>query len=310
MLSNANSRRDRCKKGIMPDLRQLRAFVTLAETLHFGRAASRLHLSQPPLSRQIMALEKALGVRLVERHSRQVSLTHAGQRFLADARDVLDRLERACRDARRAGAGEIGELALGFMMHAAQTIVPSLARRFMDAFPAAALRLREVMPNALVDELSDGRLDLGIMFPPPPVPGLVFRQAYRERLCVVLDSAHPLAGGATVRRPDLAGQPLILAPAETAPALRGAIETYCREGGFAPTIRVETQLQMTIVSLAAEGIGIGIVPVSMRRLNPAGVCFRELEDAPAVDHVLAWRQDNDNPVLHRFLGMIEAEEAP
>ncbi|CAG4924287.1 unnamed protein product [Acidocella sp. C78] len=301
----------------MPDLRQLRAFVTLAETLHFGRAAARLHLSQPPLSRQIMALEAALGVRLVERHSRQVSLTPAGQRFLADAREVLARFERACRDARRAGAGEIGELALGFMMHAAQTIVPSLARRFMDAFPAASLRLREVMPNALVDELSDGRLDLGIMFPPPPVRGLVFRQVYREHLCIVLSNAHPLALDSAqppardpvVRRADLAGQPLILAPAETAPALRGAIETYCREGGFAPTIRVETQLQMTIVSLAAEGLGIGIVPASMRRLNPAGVCFRALEDAPAVDHVLAWRQDNDNPVLRRFLGMIETGAA-
>ncbi len=287
----------------MPDIRQLRYFIALAETLHFGRAAERLNLTQPPLSRQIMALEKDLGVRLVDRHSRHVRLTQAGLRFVAETREIVTLFDRACRNARRAASGEIGELSLGFMMHAAQTIVPKLARRVMTDLPGVELRLREVMPNILVSDLMAGQLDLGVMFPPPPVRGLEVRPVYRERLCVVLQAGHELAARSLICRDDLVNLPLILTPAETAPALRNVIEEYCHAGGFRPTIRVETQLQTTIVSLAAEGIGAGLVPVSVSRLAPSGVQFCELEEAPTIDHVLAWCAANMNPSLKLFLAM-------
>ena len=293
----------------MPDIRQMRYFVALAETLHFGRAAERLNLTQPPLSRQIMALEKDLGVRLVDRHSRNVRPTPAGLRFLADSREVVTLFDQACDNARRAAAGEIGELTLGFMMHAAQTIVPKLARRFMTDFPGVELRLREMVPNVLVDGLMEGRLDLGIMFPPPPMRGLETRPVYRERLCAVLHAGHDLAGKALIRRQDLATLPLILTPMETAPALRSAIEAYCRAGGFTPTLRVETPFPIPIVSLAAEGIGPGLVPASMRKLTPPGVRFCELEEAPMIDHVIAWRTSNANPALRRFLAATGVDAA-
>src|SRR5882757_7463317 len=159
----------------MIDIRQMRYFVVLAETLHFGRAAERLHLTQPPLSRQIAALEQELGVRLLERHSRQAVLTRAGQRFLEDSRAVLAAFDQACRNARLADRGELGELSVGFMMHAAFTVVPGLARRYVTAYPGIDLKLREAMPSTLVDEVLAGRFDAGILFPPGPVRGLEVR---------------------------------------------------------------------------------------------------------------------------------------
>ena len=127
----------------MIDLRQMRYFVALAETLHFARAAERLHISQPPLTRQIAALERQLGVRLLERNSRRAKLTHAGQRFLEDARLAVAAFDQACRNARLAERGELGTLRIGFMMHAAHTVLPRLARRFMTEHPEVHVELRE-----------------------------------------------------------------------------------------------------------------------------------------------------------------------
>lgn len=285
----------------MIDIRQMRYFVVLAETLHFGRAAERLHLSQPPLSRQIAALEKDLGVRLLQRDSRHAALTPAGQRFLEDARAVLASFDQACRNARLADRGELGELSVGFMMHAAYTVLPGLARRYMAAYPQVRLTLREVLPNSLVDDVLGGQFDAGIMFFPGPVRGLETRGIHREKLCLAVHPSHRLAGEPLVGAGDLAGEPLIATPAEVAPMLREAIAAYCRAGGFIPTIRLETQLQQTIVTLVAERLGIALVPESLRKLGLANVTFRELEDAPDVEHVIAWRPGNLNPTLGPFL---------
>lgn len=156
----------------MVEIRQLRYFVTLAETLHFGRAAERLHLTQPPLSRQIAALESTLGVKLLERNTRQVKLTHAGERFLDDARAILLSLEQACENARLADHGELGELKIGFMMHAAFTVLPKLTKRFIAAHPRVKLHLMEVIPGSIPDEILAGRFDAGILFPPGKARGL------------------------------------------------------------------------------------------------------------------------------------------
>ncbi len=285
----------------MIDIRQMRYFVTLAETLHFGRAAERLHISQPPLSRQIAALEKKLGVRLVERHSRQAILTPAGRGFLEDARAVLASFDQACRNAQLAGQGEIGELSIGFMMHAAYTVVPNLTRRFMAARPNVQILLREVVPSALANSVLAGRCDAAIMFNPGPVRGLEIRPIYRERLCLAVHPSHRLAALDRVVAQDLEGAPLIAAPGEVAPMLRDSIIDYCRSGGFEPMVRLETQLQQTIVSLVAEGIGIALVPQSMKKLNVTGVVFRDLDGAPEIEQVIAWSPGNINPTLRAFL---------
>ena len=285
----------------MIDLRQFRYFVALAETLHFGRAAERLGISQPPLSRQIAALERELGVVLLERRPRQATLTYAGRRFLEDARAVLSSFDQACRNAQLAERGERGELSVGFMMHAAHTVMPGLARRFMASHPEVHVQLREVVPSSLADAVLTGRFDAAILFNPGPLRGLGIRSIHTERLCVVVREDHVLAGRALVDARQLHGEPLIAAPAEVAPLLRHLILSYCRSGGFEPVVQLETQLQQTILSLVAEGLGIALVPESMRKLGVADVVFRDLADAPVIEHVIAWRPGNLNPALRPFL---------
>jgi DNA-binding transcriptional LysR family regulator len=287
----------------MVDIRQMRYFVVLAETLHFGRAAERLHLTQPPLSRQVAALEKELGVRLLDRHSRHATLTRAGQRFLEDSRAALASFDQACRNARLVDRGELGELSIGFMMHAAHTVVPGLARRYMAAYPQVDLRLREIIPSTLVGDVLAGRFDAGIMFFPGATRGLETRAIYCEKLCLAVHVSHDLAGRDHVGPRDLHGQSLIATPMDVAPALRQAIADYCRSGAAVPTIRLETQMQQTIVSLVAENLGIALVPWSMRKLGVADVIFRDLEAAPTIEHVIAWRLGNLNPALPPFLAI-------
>ena len=261
-------------------------------------------MSQPPLSRQIAALEADLGVRLLERNSRHAALTHAGARFLEDARAVLGMFDQACRNARMADRGEMGELSIGFMMHAAYTVVPALARRFMAAYPGVHVSLKEVVPSSLPGDLLAGRFDAGILFDPGPVRGLSYRVIHRERLCLAVHPSHRLASAETVSAGDLDGEAMIVTPVEVAPTFRAVIEAYCRSGGFAPVIRLEASLQQTIVSLVGEGLGIALVPWSMRLLSPAGVVLREVEGAPEIAQVVAWKVGNLNPALGSFLGEV------
>jgi DNA-binding transcriptional LysR family regulator len=285
----------------MIDIRQMRYFVVLAETLHFGRAAERLHLSQPPLSRQIAALEHELGVRLLERHSRHATLTAAGQRFLEDARAVLAAFDQACQNARLTARGELGELSVGFMMHAANTVLPALAHRYMAAYRQVRVTLREVIPSTLAEEVLKGIYDAGIMFFPGAVRGLNTREIHRETLCVAMHRSHSLAADDVLRPEQLEHQNLIATPIGVAPMLRQAIADYCAAAGFAPTVRLEAQLQQTIVTLVAEDLGIAIVPESMRKLGVANVVFRDLQNPPSIAHVIAWRPGNLNPALKPFL---------
>lgn len=291
----------------MIDIRQMRYFVALAETLHFGRAAARLHLTQPPLSRQIAALEQELGARLLERHSRQAALTHAGKRFLEDARAVLAAFDQACRNAQMTGRGEMGELSIAFMMHAAYTVMPSLVRHFITSHPQVHVELREVIPSMITDEVLAGRYDAGIGFAPGAMRGIETLPVHRECLCLAVPRDHALAGNALVSARELEGQPLIAAPAEVAPLLRDAITGFCRSGGFEPDIRMETQLQQTIVTLVAENIGIALVPESMGKLGMGGVSFRALAGAPIIEHVLIWRTGNLNPALALLLGQFDRD---
>lgn len=296
----------------MVDIRQMRYFVAVAETLHFGRAAERLHISQPPLSRQIATLEKELGVTLFERHSRQAKLTHAGARFLQDARAVIVNFDQACRNSRLAEKGELGELAIGFMMHAANTVVPGLARAYMERHPGVRLELKEVVPGSLVDAVLSGRFDAAIMFNPGLVRGLKTDVIHRESLCLAVHRHHPLAGeqGKAVPARRLQSEPLIATPFEVAPVLREAISSFCRAAGFEPVVRLEVELQQTIVSLVAEELGIALVPQSVRKWRFPDVVFVDLEEAPTVEHVIAWRPGNLNPALPHLLALAGLRPVP
>ncbi|MBW8835075.1 MAG: LysR family transcriptional regulator [Burkholderia sp.] len=285
----------------MIDIKPLRYFVTLAETRHFGRAAARLNLSQPPLSRQLAALEASLGVTLIERSPRSVTLTAAGERFYADAKAILASVEQAVSNAQAAASGEAGKLAIGFTMCAAYNVVPGYARAFGAAYPEVALSLREVVSNDLAAQVVAGHIDAAIMFPHVPGKGLATRTILREPLCVALSRGHPRARARRLRIAQLAGAPFVLASEEVAPTLRATILEHCRSGGFEPDIRFEVQLQQTVLSLVDEGVGVALVPASMRKAQLAGVVFKPLVDAPLVEQVLAWSPANRNPCLGRFL---------
>ena len=285
----------------MIDIKPLRYFVMLAETRHFGRAAARLNLSQPPLSRQLAALEASLGVTLIERSPRSVTLTAAGERFYADAKAILASVEQAVSNAQAAASGEAGKLAIGFTMCAAYNVVPGYARAFGAAYPEVALSLREVVSNDLAAQVVAGHIDAAIMFPHAPGKGLATRTILREPLCVALSRGHPRARARRLRIAQLAGEPFVLASEEVAPTLRATILEHCRSGGFDPDIRFEVQLQQTVLSLVDEGVGVALVPASMRKAQLAGVVFKPLVDAPLVEQVLAWSPANRNPCLGRFL---------
>lgn len=287
----------------MVDIKPLRYFVVLAETLHFGRAAARLHLSQPPLSRQLAALEQSLGVRLLERSPRSVTLTPAGARFYADAKAILAAVDQAGRNAQAAARGEAGSLSIGFTMCAAYSVVPGYARSFAAACPAVELSLREVVSNDLAAQVLDGRIDAAIMFPVPPRSGLAMRTVVSEPLWVALPRGHPRARARELKIGQLAGEPFVAAAEAVAPTLRAAIVGCCRRGGFEPDVRIEVQLQQTILGLVNEGVGIALVPESMRKARLADVVFRRLTDAPLIEQVLAWSPASRNPCLARFLSL-------
>jgi DNA-binding transcriptional LysR family regulator len=286
------------------DIKPLRYFVTLAETRHFGRAAARLHLSQPPLSRQLASLESALGVKLLERNPRMVTLTAAGERFLADAKAILAAVEQAGRNARAAGRGEAGSLSLGFTMYATYSIIPAYAKRFSAAYPDVELRLREVVSHDLAAQVLDGRVDAAVAMAGSQHGDLSSRVVLREPLCVALSRQHPRARArSALRIGQLAGEPFVMTSAEVAPALRASIAAHCRQAGFEPMVRLEVQLQQTVLNMVDEGAGVALVPASMRKSRLPGVAFRPLANAPLVELVLLWSPRNRNPCLVNFLAL-------
>ncbi|AJK47715.1 transcriptional regulator, LysR family [Burkholderia plantarii] len=301
--SNAIFKLSRYLFCIVLDIKPLRYFVTLAETGHFGRAATRLNLSQPPLSRQIAALEASLGVMLVERGPRGVTLTPAGERFRDDAKAILAAVERAAHHARAAASGAAGKLTVGFTMCAAYSVVPRYAREFGAAWPEVALHLRETVSNDLAEQVLNGHIDAAILFPGAPHEGLAQRTVVTEPLCVALSREHPRARARRLRIAELADEPFVMAVEAVAPTLRAAIVDHCRHGGFEPNIRLEVQLQQTVLGLVDEGVGVALVPESMRRAQWAGVVFRPLVDAPTIEQALVWSPSNRNPCLERFLAI-------
>ena len=283
------------------DIKPLRYYVTLAEMRHFGRAAKRLNLSQPPLSRQLIALEESLGVKLIERSSHHVELTAAGEQFYLDARAILAAMDQAAHNARAAAAGIAGSLRVGFTMCAAYSVVPGYARQFNASWPNVTLHLREVVSNDLVDQVLAGQVDAAILLPGSNSDNLESRTVVREPLCVALSRHHPRANARRIAIKQLAGEPFVMAAEDSAPFLRSTIISHCRKNGFNPDIRLEVQLQQTVLSLVDEGVGVALVPQSMRKSKLSGVVFRPLVEAPLVEQVLVWSKANHNPCLEKFL---------
>ncbi|UUX51948.1 LysR substrate-binding domain-containing protein [Nisaea acidiphila] len=289
------------------DTRQMRYFVALAETLHFGRAAECMNMTQPPFSRQIANLERDLGVRLVERNSRQVSLTPAGQRFLKDSRAVLAQFEAACRDARLVAEGQKGEVQLGFMMHAAHRIVPRIVSGYTALRPDVRVSLSETTPAEIEAKLLNRELDAGITFSGRTLPQLESVPVVTDRLCLVTPLSHPLAELEMVGPRDLRDADLIATPSGISETLRRAVSDYFAADGIVPRFRFEPQLQNTILRLVAAGLGVALVPESICDGQLSDIVARPLRNAPRLEVVLKVRRESDNPAVVPLVELIRRE---
>jgi DNA-binding transcriptional LysR family regulator len=291
------------------ELRQLRYFVTVAEELHFGRAAARLHMTQPPLSQAIAALEELLGAPLFVRNRRTVELAPAGSALLPEARRMLLEADALPALARRAAAGEAGRLSLAFVTSCDYSVLPPFLRRYSERYPGVHLNLLEATSDVQAEELLRGRIDAGLLI--PPLPGkaegeLDYMKVLEEPLilCAPADLDLPPAKN-PVRLQDLPRLPLIIFPREISPALHDAILSCFRAAGVTPVIgQLAIQMQ-TIVSLVSSGMGLALVPQSVSNLMRPGVEYRALADpTPLVETGIAWRRDNPSPVLQGFLELL------
>jgi DNA-binding transcriptional LysR family regulator len=290
------------------ELRHLRYFVTVAEELHFGRAAARLHVSQPPLSMQIKGLEAELGTRLLSRTQRKVELTAAGAVFLKEAREILHRVDQAASAARRAARGEAGELAVGFVTIADYNVLPAALSALRQRSPGIALTLHEATTDVQLRELAGERLDVGFVLPPVNDPRLTLMPLLREPLVAALPQQHALAAGrGKLRLARLKDAPFILFPRHMAPGLYDDIVSFCRHAGFSPRVEQEAIQMQTIVSLVSAGLGVALIPASMRNLGRTGVVYRALrEPSPLTEIALAWRTGDERPALARFLEAVRS----
>ncbi len=285
------------------ELRHLRYFVAVADELHFGRAAARLGIAQPPLSRQIQQLEHELGFPLFDRSRRRVELSSAGEVLLTHARKVLESVETAVREARRTHAGERGSVAVGYPSSLAYTGLVGLLRAFRAEYPDVELTVRELSLAGQIEAIKSGQLDAGFVRGPLEDKALLAECVRREPLVAVLPADHPLAGVPSLRLEALAAEPFVFFSRARAPAFFDLLITLCQKAGFTPHIRQEAP-QVDVLSLVAAGFGISIMPASVREIRRADVVFRSLADAPTTELLLVWRAGDTSPARQSFVEVV------
>lgn len=290
------------------ELRHLRYYLAVAEECHFGRAADRLHIAQPPLSQQIKQLEAELGVTLLIRSTRRVELTPAGAVYLAHARAVLARVDAAADEVRRVASGELGHLAIGFTGSATYDVMPMLARVLRQDLPGIALDLKgELWTRDQVAGLLDRSLDIGFLRPPVRNPDLEVRVLRREPLVAVLPEAHPLAGEAKILLSDLRKEQFICYPSRGRSVVHESVINACEKAGFLPADIHEVAETSTLVSFVAAGLGVALVPSAVQHLVITGAVFRPLAGTTEqVELAVAIRKDEPSPHVARVLAKTRA----
>lgn len=290
----------------MIELRHLRYFIAVAEELHFGRAAERLHIAQPPLSQQIRQLENELGFQLFYRTKRSVQLTEAGQVFLAESRKLFKQLDQAIEAGRQVSRGERGLLVIGFVSSAAYNMLPIILRSFRTQVPEVRLELHEMATNEQLQWLQEGRIDIGFLRPPVEDKTLSLLTILQEPMVVALPETHPLADQSHLALSSLANEGFILFPRPQAPRAYDQIISLCQQAGFSPNIVQEAMQMQTIVSLVAGGIGIAIVPVSLQNLQRTGVVYKPLKEmTPCLEVAVAWRNNDTSATVQHFLQVVK-----
>ena len=290
------------------ELRHLRYFAAVAEALHFGRAADRLHLAQPALSQAIRQLEAELGTPLFVRTTRHVALTPAGEFLQTEAARVLGAVDASVRGVRRIADGRQGLLRIAFTGTAAYTQLPRIARAVKRELPDLALEIHaDLLTPAQVAGLTDGSLDLGVLRPPTTSDAVTVRTIAREPLVLAVAGDHPLATEPVVSVADLHAEKFILF-AGASSVVNDAVLRSCRDAGFTPTVAHQVAGTAVMLPLVAAELGVALVPASVRAAPLDGVVLRELADAASIDLALAWRTDDDNPALLAVLEVLEAAD--
>lgn len=285
------------------ELRQLRSFVTVADELHVGHAASRLNLAQPTVSRQIAGLERSVGVPLFTRARRRLALTPAGEVFLAGAREIVRRGDEARLDAQRAHHGELGSLRLGFVQSATFEALPRLIKAFRVESPDVELDARAMTTIQQITALRTGRIDAGLLRLPISEPTLDTSVVSRDALVAALPARHRLASEQRLPLSALAGEPFVLYKRDEGPTVQDTIIGYCMAAGFRPRIVQEAVDVQTIVALVAADLGVSLLIAPTPSTDEAAVVYRPLVDElPPWEMALAWARDNPSPALGRFLG--------
>ena len=292
------------------ELRHLRYFVTVAEELHFGRAAERLFIAQPPLSQQIQQLEREIGVTLFLRTSRRVSLTPAGEVFLRDARQILADVSEAMQGAKRAARGETGWLGIGFAASATYDLLPAVLHDFRDRFPAIELSLSELNAAEQSAALHNRSIHVGFARPAIDDSEFAVGAVLQESFLVALPEAHSLASQAKLSLPVLAAEPFVSFPELPRPSYAETVRQACEASGFTPRVVQEVREMQTAISLVVAGIGIALLPESVENLHRTGLVLRPLrEPAPRTELAIVSRRDDPSPVLENFLLIVRQQIA-
>jgi DNA-binding transcriptional LysR family regulator len=299
------------------EIRHLRYFATVAAELHFGRAAEKLHIAQPPLSKQIQDLERELGFELFIRTKRTVTLTPAGTEFLIEVNKIFQQLDRAIEIGRKTSRGELGQIAIGFVGSATYNILPIILHKFRDRYPEVRVELYELTTDRQLIWLHEGRIDIGLIRPPITVGGasplenrqLICQTIFQESLIAILPSHHPLATAPAIDLRSLASEAFILFPRQLAPGLYDPIISICQAVGFSPNIVQECVQMQTIVSLVSANMGISILPASIQAARRQGVVYKplvntELELTNIAQIAIVWRDRDNLPTLSRLLEII------
>lgn len=295
------------------ELRHLRYFRAVAEERHFGRAAAKLHMAQPPLSQQIRHLEEELGVTLLRRTTRRVDLTPAGEAYLLRVRSILQSVEAAGDEARRISGGLEGRLVVGCVGSATYSLLPALARSLREQLPGVDFAFRgEMLSPDQIAALRDGSIDLALLRPsgnPADQTDLAVVTLREEKYVVALPEDHRLASRSRLRVADLRNEELILHSGQGRSAMYDAVVGLCRDAGFEPVIRHEVAETSTLVTFVAAGLGIAVVPEPVAQLVVAGATYRPLASRARMDLMVATRAGDESTLLARTLHVLRRQVA-
>lgn len=292
------------------ETRHLKAFVAVAEALHFRRAADRLHLSQPALSRTIRWLESELGGPLFKRDTRKVELTEAGRAFLVESRLALAQVDRAVDSARHAAAGERGRLVVAYMDFAINGALPDILAHFRARFPAVRVDLQYHWTDQQKAKLLGREIDVGFLIGPFASPQIDTLKVASERFVAVLPERHRLARRRTIAIADLADEPFVFGATAMWGPFRATVNDLCLEAGFAPNVTQEAHNRDGIFGLVAAGMGITVYVECATRSYHQGLVIRPLTGVSArMETVAAWRKDNLSPVVPDFLSVVRERVA-